>query len=231
MARRGGAHLRSFSSQTIALRFPQDQDVAAADDVATGMTGAVNTMVLGDPRLALLDPAPMVPQAQPQAANQAAAPEEVAAAAPAASVSLRRAVSAGVQAAITPKSSVALAHRRVEQPRQGFMLNDAQIASIKERLHLTPDQERMWPGVEAALRNIAYAKTRDAHKHGAPAGAEELASLSPESTEVQDLEIRGYPADHELLRRAEGRSAQPRPRHGIGSARVGVLMPVRHARP
>ena len=95
-------------SQTIALRFPQDQDVAAADDVATGMTGAVNTMVLGDPRLALLDPAPMVPQARPQAANQAAAPEEVAAAAPAANVSLRRAVPATVQAAITPKSSVAL---------------------------------------------------------------------------------------------------------------------------
>jgi len=181
-------------SQTIALRFPQDQDVAAADDAATGVTGAPNTMVLGDPRLALLDPAPMVPQAQPQAAIQAAAPEEVAAAAPAASVSLRRAVPATVQAAITPKpSSVALAHRRAEQPRQGFMLNDAQIASIKERLHLTPDQERMWPGVEAALRNIAYAKAHDAHKQGAPAGAEELASLSPESTEVQDLKSAAIP--------------------------------------
>ena len=91
-------------SQTIALRFPQDQDVAAADDAATGVTGAANTMVLGDPRLALLNPAPMVPQAQPQAAIQAAAPEEVAAAAPAASVSLRRAVPATVQAAITRRS-------------------------------------------------------------------------------------------------------------------------------
>ena len=36
------------------------------------------------------------------------------------------------------------------------MLDDAQIASIKERLHLTPDQEEMWPAVEAALRNMAY---------------------------------------------------------------------------
>ena len=184
-------------SQTIALRFPQDQDAAAADDAATGVTAAVNTavntMVLGDPRLALLNPAPMVPQAQPQAAIQAAAPEEVAAAAPAASVPLRRAVPAIVQAAIPAKPSGVLAHRRAEQPRQGFMLNDAQIASIKERLHLTPDQERMWPGVEAALRNIAYAKTRDAHKHGAPAGAEELASLSPESTEVQDLKSAAIP--------------------------------------
>jgi hypothetical protein len=180
-------------SQTIALRFPQDQDAAAADDAATGVTAAANTMVLGDPRLALLNPAPMVPQAQPQAAIQAAAPEEVAAAAPAASVPLRRAVPAIVQAAIPAKPSVVLAHRRAEQPRQGFMLNDAQIASIKERLHLTPDQERMWPGVEAALRNIAYAKTRDAHKHGAPAGGEELASLSPESTEVQDLKSAAIP--------------------------------------
>ena len=47
------------------------------------------------------------------------------------------------------------------------MLNDAQIASIKERLHLTPDQEQMWPAVEAALRNIAYTRAQQAHDSGA----------------------------------------------------------------
>ena len=38
------------------------------------------------------------------------------------------------------------------------MLNDAQIASIKQRLKLTAEQERMWPAVEAALRKIVYTK-------------------------------------------------------------------------
>ena len=74
------------------------------------------------------------------------------------------------------------------------MLNDAQIASIKERLHLTGDQERMWPAVEAALRNVAYAKARDAQRHGAPAaGATEVASLDPDSAVVQDLKSAAFP--------------------------------------
>ena len=41
---------------------------------------------------------------------------------------------------------------------RGRVLNDAQIASIKGRLQLTPEQERMWPAVEAALRKISYTK-------------------------------------------------------------------------
>ena len=50
--------------------------------------------------------------------------------------------------------------------RPGYMLDDAQIASIKERLHLTPDQEQMWPAVEAALRNIAYTRAQQARGRG-----------------------------------------------------------------
>src|SRR5205823_4752025 len=47
--------------------------------------------------------------------------------------------------------------RRAEPHRPAnprTVLNDAQIASIKERLHLTPSQERMWPAVAAALRGL-----------------------------------------------------------------------------
>jgi hypothetical protein len=181
-------------AQTIALRFPEDQTVAATDDAPTGASSAANTMVLGEPRLAWLSPAPMVRQAQPQTAIRTASAEDVAVAIPPApeSFSTRRAKPAAVQGAIQPKPPVAPAHRHAEQ-RPGFMLNDAQIASIKERLHLTPDQEQMWPGVEAALRNIAYAKARDAQKHGEPAGAAGLASLSPESAEVQDLKSAAFP--------------------------------------
>jgi hypothetical protein len=39
------------------------------------------------------------------------------------------------------------------------VLNDAQISSIKKRLALTPDQERYWPAVEHALRQMAWKKT------------------------------------------------------------------------
>jgi hypothetical protein len=40
--------------------------------------------------------------------------------------------------------------------RDESVLNDAQIASIKAKLNLTPEQERYWPAVEVALRRIAW---------------------------------------------------------------------------
>ena len=73
------------------------------------------------------------------------------------------------------------------------MLNEAQIASIKQRLHLTPDQEGMWPAVEAALRNVAYAQTHNARHHGAPTNTAQLASADPESVEVQGLKSAAIP--------------------------------------
>jgi len=65
--------------------------------------------------------------------------------------------------------------------RPGYMLDDAQIASIKERLRLTPDQEQMWPAVDAALRNIAYERARQARGRGAADGGTRLADVDPES--------------------------------------------------
>jgi hypothetical protein len=65
------------------------------------------------------------------------------------------------------------------------VLNDAQIASIKTRLKLTPDQQRSWPAVEAALRNITY-------KKDAKSGSK-LASVDPNSQAVQDLKSAAIP--------------------------------------
>ena len=62
-------------------------------------------------------------------------------------------------AAVRP--STAAAHPSAAS-RAGYILDDAQIASVKTRLHLTPDQEQMWPAVEAALRNMAYKRTQQA---------------------------------------------------------------------
>ena len=76
--------------------------------------------------------------------------------------------------------------------RAGFVLNDAQIASIKTRLHLSPDQEQMWPAVEAALRNIAYAKGRDGRRHSG-ADTADVAALDPYGPEVQGLKSAAFP--------------------------------------
>ena len=58
-------------------------------------------------------------------------------------------------AAAKPVAAAAPAPKR--DTRQ--VLNDAQISSIKKRLGLTPDQERYWPAVEQALRQMAWKKT------------------------------------------------------------------------
>jgi hypothetical protein len=76
--------------------------------------------------------------------------------------------------------------------RPGSVLNDAQIASIKKRLNLTPDQERLWPAVEAALRNVTYSrKAREikvASVHNGP-----MAYVDPDSAEIQQLKYAALP--------------------------------------
>jgi hypothetical protein len=49
----------------------------------------------------------------------------------------------------------------------------------------------MWPAVEAALRNVAYAKVRTAHRHDAPGS--EVASLDAEGAEVRGLKSAAIP--------------------------------------
>jgi hypothetical protein len=202
------------ASQTVAQRFPQDWDDAQAAPAAT--PGAIlatttatptNALVTGDAQLALWSPEPMVSQASVSQASvsqtavspapvQMAAVEVGPTPAPAAMPQLKTAVQPArearpAQSASEIKPAVAPGHRHADRP--GFVLNDAQLVSIKQRLNLTPDQERMWPAVEAALRNLAYTNAREAHRHGAPASSTQLASADPNSTEVQDLKSAAIP--------------------------------------
>jgi hypothetical protein len=193
------------ASQAVALRFPED-----AGDTATGTVPAVIPaaakiqLASAMDEANLLSPEPMAPRAagapardvavqpavnpEPQAAP-AAQPEEahpqpsrVAAVTPSAQTLAPPAQTMAAKA-------LAVARKRAERP--GYLLNDAQLASIKERLHMTPDQERMWPAVEAALRNLAYAKAHDARSRGA--GGYQLASADTNSTQVQDLKSAAIP--------------------------------------
>lgn len=173
------------AAQAVALRFPDDLNIAQPQPEAASPADAPAsaTMVLGSTELALFEPEPMVPHpemAPPPAAPAAAEPIQLPPVEPAAALPPKPAQLAGI-----PKPRPAVSHLA---SRPGYMLDDAQIASIKRRLHLTPDQEQMWPAVEAALRNIAFAKTHEARRPGA-----RPAALDPNSSEVQDLKSAAIP--------------------------------------
>jgi len=187
------------ASQVVALRFPEDWDRSSSVanpersiqvPLATGPTDAhlirTRSIVMDSTQSALFSPDPMVPRM----AVQTAALEQ-AGSSPASAVTAPppRSPVAATLAAEAKAAAVAARHRA---DRPGYMLNDAQIASIKERLNLTPDQERMWPAVEAALRNIAYARAQGEHR---PRGASGLqtAAVDPDSVEVQGLKSAAVP--------------------------------------
>ena len=170
------------AAQTIALRFPENLSDAPVVEISGNAPDRLPaSTTLGDPQLALFAPTPIISrQAAPQVAVQTASAEPT-------SISPSSPVTAPAKpvqqiVAVKPHSTPRVANR------PGYMLDDAQIASIKQRLHLTPDQERMWPAVEVALRNIAFARARDAKQHGVQPGG-----IDPNSTEVQDLKSAAIP--------------------------------------
>ena len=70
--------------------------------------------------------------------------------------------------------------------RSNAVLNDSQIASIKKRLDLTPDQERYWPAVEAELRKMEYKK--DKSRQGT-----RTAQVDISKVDVEGLKSAGFP--------------------------------------
>jgi hypothetical protein len=189
----------SNPAASIAQRFPENwQTASAASATAIPMqpVPGASAAAQRDAALALLSPEPMAPQLHPQPAPATA---QEAGPAPAVQTAAQYVASApmlvpGPQAAeprqirqpsATPRLASAAkppaVHRTPERP--GYLLDEAQIASIKTRLNLTPDQERMWPAVEAALRNVAYTRTQQARSQGYAASPSQLASVDPESVE------------------------------------------------
>ncbi len=176
-------------AQSVALRFPEVQADAAVTDTVSAARSAISPtsptsgVVFAGAQLALLSPEPMVGRvvAQPEPyAVPPAAPQ------PRADTEIKSPPAMHRRSELKSLTESAVRHAN----RPGFVLNDAQIASIKDRLQLTPDQERMWPSVEAALRSIAYAKARDASRRDA---AVAVVSLDPDSAEVQDLKSAAIP--------------------------------------
>jgi len=199
-----GWHITALSStddltaaEVVATRFPQQWANLSPVNMAA-------VPARDDAQAALFSPVPMIPQATQQAAAPQADEQatlqtaELDPSPPAPPVAIvepqplkpvrSRPVAAKTVSEHTESASTA-AQRRVAN-RPGYMLDDAQIASIKTRLHLTPDQEDMWPAVEAALRNMAYTHAQQARGRNAPATTQ-AAAVDPDS--VQGLKSAAVP--------------------------------------
>jgi hypothetical protein len=89
---------------------------------------------------------------------------------------------------VPPKPKPVVAKPPVQKPYA--LLSDAQIASIKDRLRLSPSQEYYWPAVENALRAVARrihaSRPSDPNGAGAPL-------IDPEAEEVQQLKSAAMP--------------------------------------
>jgi hypothetical protein len=199
------------AAQSVASRFPGVWNGApsAAEMPAVSPPGSAAADAPADAvaaaQLALFSPEPMVPEALPhesQAGTQgpAPSPQDQLPAGPSAVPQPSRSSAASDPASrrrlpaaaprFVAKGAAAAPYRRAAN-RPGYMLDDAQIVSIKQRLHLTSDQERMWPAVEAALRNIAYARAQDARGRGAAANSVQSAAVDPNA--VQGLRSAAVP--------------------------------------
>ena len=78
-----------------------------------------------------------------------------------------------------------------ETARSSTVLNDAMIASIRRRLNLTSEQQKLWPAVEAALRKIVYTRAAmtSPQGRGQPSGP----YIDPTSAEVRELKSAALP--------------------------------------
>ena len=156
---------------TVALRFPAD----LPDE--TGSLGMGVPRVMDGPQFNLFDPNPLT--AQPPAAAKSEPSRD---AVPPPSAEIR-------MASVAPVAAPRPAHYAA-RGRPNAVLNDAQIATIKKRLRLTPDQEQMWPAVEVALRNMSYSKKQP---NASSPAARQLASIDPEGADVQNLKSAAFP--------------------------------------
>jgi hypothetical protein len=181
------------AAQMVALRFPEETEELPAPD------GPESAGIVAGTQLALLTPSPVTLTPSPVAGQTAiqsepvplSPPPELHSSSPQPDQSVVPLPRAAHHTAPHLKPAAAPVHKVANRP--GFVLNDAQIASIKQRLQLTPDQEQMWPAVEAALRSIAYAKAHgEAHRRGLKT-ATELANVDPNSPEVQGLKSAAFP--------------------------------------
>jgi hypothetical protein len=187
--------IRTASDLPAELPEPFEQARFVTASVSVSLPAPHEMEVAGAPLIeepALFSPVPAYP-VQVAFAPATAAVEPVATAAPAPEPVPPSAVPT---AAAKPNAQTPAAPARHVSSRPSSVLNDAQIASIKKRLNLTPDQESLWPAVETALRNVSYvhkAKEVKVASLGNGTGSGPMAYVDTNSAEVQQLKYAAIP--------------------------------------
>jgi hypothetical protein len=151
------------AADSIDLRFPQEWAESTAP--------ATYAFASADATSSLFDPTPVYPVSMETTSSVSAN-------------SLPQPQPAGLTR-IASAAPARLAVRPVR--RSNAVLNESQIASIKRRLNLTPDQERYWPAVEAELRKMEYQRDPKA-PHGT-----RTASVDVSKVNVEGLKTAGLP--------------------------------------
>jgi hypothetical protein len=150
-------------SDSVNLRFPPDWADAEVEPVSRMLA-----LASADSGIALFNPLPTY------AATDADAPVMV------------EATPKPAPPAAPAKVALASASAKPAKPRSNLVLNDSQLAGIKKRLNLTPEQERYWPAVEAELRKMEYSKK-------SAQGGSRMASIDMSKVNVEGLKSAGFP--------------------------------------
>lgn len=184
------------ATDSVAQRFPREADtvspVFSATDAPSAATALAAAGAARKAQLALFNPEPMVATTSPRvspapdtAETRPASPQNAISAPLPGEPAATSAPATGAVPAAGPVSAAkpAVAVHHAASARPGYMLNDAQIASIKQRLNLTPEQQQMWPAVETALRRMAYAHVQAEHRRSLSEGGNQAAAVDPNSVE------------------------------------------------
>ncbi len=202
------------ATEIVTLRFPSDWDDAptASTPPAMALASADIGAVAPSVPPSLLSAAPAMSPPIAARTEPSALPEQTMAYAPAETARTMPGTPRQKIAVVTPP-----APKPKAAPISRFLFNDAQIASIKNRLKLSPDQEYYWPAVEKALRGIAHDKTPD--QQAGRLGRQHQSQQSAGAA----VEVGGDPAGHGAARGAEARGAHAGACHGTEFGRVAVL--------
>jgi hypothetical protein len=168
-------------AEAINLRFPADWTDTETAPRTLAFASADGTFTLFSPR-------PIYAMAEPQPTVEVAAsavPAPVAAPAPVA-VAVEPPAVPKAGAAAPTRMALASTASKPKVVRSNAVLSEAQLAGIKRRLNLTPEQERYWPAVAAELRKMEYRKDRAAR-------GTQVAAIDMSRVDVDGLKSAGFP--------------------------------------
>ncbi len=187
------------AAEVISFRFPNDWHDGESASEDTAQTAATAASAPTPARYAVASATSMPVVFNPKPMHEAVAPAPVLEPEPAPpwimaaipplpkprpnfEASHSTAAATAANTATAPIKHAAVAPKPKAQ--SNAVLNGAQIASIKRRLNLSPDQERYWPAVEAELRKMEYKKDSKGTR---------TAAIDTSKMNVEGLRNAGFP--------------------------------------